>query len=471
VKRGTLAYFRSLRVAEYVITNSAFPLEYIKPRGQVYVNTWHGNPLKRMGYDLPRGAFGARNVVRNLLSADFLLSAGPSMTQCLYRDAFRLDGLYQGVVIETGQPRMADQAAADAQAVRRRLQQRGLAVGDSTGVVLYAPTWRGESTRRPEADLEALRAVVATLREAVGAGVDVLLKVHQLVYRWGADDPELADVLVPNDVNTNELLAAVDVLVTDYSSIFFDFLAEDRPIVFYVPDRAQYEDGRGLYYPIDSLPGELSDDPESLADAVRRAVRDGEGEEVVRRRADWTATHAPFADASITGRVIDAVFRKQTAGVGLVSLLSPERARILVRVGRVNDADVLREVLDAVEDADPVRNDVTVSFSNSTTQSNAEMVRTLEQSCRLLPVAGTMVATADERKLYSRARQAFGAQDSRDGGLSDDEREILDRVASREWTRSFGEVVFDRVIDLTGDPLPSGIARAPFRGASTEATA
>jgi hypothetical protein len=305
----------------------------------------------------------------------------------------------------------------------------------------------------------------------VGAGVDVLLKVHQLVYRWGADDPELADVLVPNDVNTNELLAAVDVLVTDYSSIFFDFLAEDRPIVFYVPDRAQYEDGRGLYYPIDSLPGELSDDPESLADAVRRAVRDGEGEEVVRRRADWTATHAPFADASITGRVIDAVFRKQTAGVGLVSLLSPERARILVRVGRVNDADVLREVLDAVEDADPVRNDVTVSFSNSTTQSNAEMVRTLEQSCRLLPVAGTMVATADERKLYSRARQAFGAQDSRDGGLSDDEREILDRVASREWTRSFGEVVFDRVIDLTGDPLPSGIARAPFRGASTEATA
>ena len=119
VRRGTLEYFHRLLTAQYVFSNSAFPLEYTKPAGQVYVNTWHGIPLKTMGYDLPGGAIGTRNVVRTFLAADYLLSSGPSMTQTMYRDAFQLGGLYQGSVIETGLPRMADQAAADPHAVRR----------------------------------------------------------------------------------------------------------------------------------------------------------------------------------------------------------------------------------------------------------------------------------------------------------------------------------------------------------------
>lgn len=471
VKRGTLEYFRCLRVAQYVITNSAFPFEYIKPKGQVYVNTWHGVPLKRMGYDLPRGAFGARNVIRNLLSADFLLSAGPSMTQSLYKDAFRLDGLYQGTVIETGQPRLGDQASADPEAVRSRLRRRGLAVNEGSGLVLFAPTWRGETTRRPEADVEELRSVVATLREAVGQDFDVLLKVHQLVFKMGADDPELADVLVPNDFNTNELLASVDLLVTDYSSIFFDFLAEDRPIIFYVPDRALYEGGRGLYYSLDSLPGEVADDSGQLADAVKRAAQGAETASTVRRRSEWAAMHAPFADPSITQRIVDVVFRKQSDGVRLVSLHSPERARVLVRAGTVKDADTASDVVRAVNEADPSRNDVTLSYSHSTTEGNAEMLRSLDRSCRLLPAAGAMVATADERALYAKARKAMNQQSSTEGLFSEAECEALNRMTSREWTRLFGDVVFDKVIDLKQGPLPPEVHSEQFYSTDPEETA
>lgn len=457
VRRGTLEYFRRLLTAQYVVSNSTFPLEYTKPAGQVYVNTWHGIPLKRMGYDLPGGALGTRNVVRTLLAADYLLSAGPSMTQTMYRDAFRLDGLYQGRVIETGLPRMADQAAADPHSVRSSLGDLGLRVREGKALVLFAPTWRGESTNRPETDVEDLRSAVMSLRASLDDDCDVLLKVHQFVYKQGINDPELADVLVPNHVNTNELLAAVDVLITDYSSVFFDYLAEDRPLVFYVPDSAEYEGGRGLYYPLESVPGERAEDEGELLAAVQRALRGAQSPEAVARRRKWAATHVPYSDSSITQRVVSAVFREQTAGIRLVSLRDPQRERVLVKSRSLKDPAVGRAVIEAVHRADPEHCDVTVSFPPSKSETALETMRALEGRCRLLPTTGARVVTPDEAELMARARRLLRWSDQPgdddEPELDTDEREHLEVVLTREWTRLFGDVEFERVIDLRREPL------------------
>ena len=461
VRRGTLEYFHRLLTAQYVFSNSAFPLEYTKPAGQVYVNTWHGIPLKTMGYDLPGGAIGTRNVVRTFLAADYLLSSGPSMTQTMYRDAFQLGGLYQGSVIETGLPRMADQAAADPHAVRRSLKDRGLRAREGAQLVLFAPTWRGESTNRPEKDVESLRSVVKSLRESLGEDCDVLLKVHQFVYKQGIDDPELADVLVPNDVNTNELLAAVDVLVTDYSSVFFDYLAEDRPLVFYVPDSAEYEDGRGLYYSLDSLPGERADCENELFTAVQRAVQGTQSPEIVARRREWATKHVPYSDTSITQRVVDTVFREPAADTRLVTLRDPERKRILVRSRALKDPEAGRAVIDVVRQPHLEDCDVTVSFPPSKDETAVETMKALEDYCRLLPTAGARVVTREEADLIERARrllrQSENSNDDHNRDLTMQERDSLDAALRREWTRLFGDVEFDTVIDLRREPLPQSV--------------
>ncbi|WP_232483537.1 CDP-glycerol glycerophosphotransferase family protein [Brevibacterium yomogidense] len=460
VRRGTVEYFHRLLTAQYVISNSAFPLEYSKPAGQVYVNTWHGIPLKTMGYDLPGGAVGTRNVVRTFLAADYLLSSGPSMTQTMYRDAFQLGGLYQGTVIETGLPRMAGQAAVDPYSVRRSLRNRGLRVREGRSLVLFAPTWRGESTNKPENDVGSLRSVVHSLRESLGEGCDVLLKVHQFVYKQGIDDPELADALVPNDVNTNELLAAVDVLITDYSSVFFDYLAEDRPLVFYVPDSAEYQDGRGLYYSLDSLPGECSDCEDELLAAVQRAVQGTQSAEIVARRRDWATTHVPYSDTAITQRVVDTVFREKTADTRLVTLRDPERKRILVRSRSLKDPTVGRDVINVVRQSHLEDCDITLSFPPSKDEIALQTMQSLEDHCRLLPTAGARVVTSEEADLIERARQLGRRSDgpNYEHSLTAMEQLRLDAALTRDWRRLFGDVDFDAVIDLRNEPMPQ-IAR------------
>ena len=144
VDMRTPGYLKALATSKYLFNNATFPPEFAKRPGQVYVNTWHGVPLKHMGYDVPGGGPASRNILRNLVSADYLLSANQFMTDRMYRHAFRLQGLYQGTVIEEGQPRTDRQVAAEADpsAVRSRLEAAGVQVGGRR-VIVYAPTWRG----------------------------------------------------------------------------------------------------------------------------------------------------------------------------------------------------------------------------------------------------------------------------------------------------------------------------------------
>ena len=150
VRSGTAGYYKALATAKYLINNATFQQRFAKRPEQVYLNTWHGVPLKHMGVDMPGGGPESRNITRNFLNADYLLSANAYMTDTMYRQAYRMQGIFRGAVIEEGQPRTdrMHEAANDPAAARRLLESRGVAVGDRQ-VVLFAPTWRGESFMRP----------------------------------------------------------------------------------------------------------------------------------------------------------------------------------------------------------------------------------------------------------------------------------------------------------------------------------
>ncbi|MCX7523093.1 CDP-glycerol glycerophosphotransferase family protein [Microbacterium sp. STN6] len=119
VKPGTSGYYRALATSGYLVNNATFPVEFSKRAGQVYLNTWHGTPLKRMGYDIGDAAARVANVIRNFLAADFLLTTSPYMTQRLYEESHLLRNIYRGRVIDEGYPRV-DHQFADAPLSRRR---------------------------------------------------------------------------------------------------------------------------------------------------------------------------------------------------------------------------------------------------------------------------------------------------------------------------------------------------------------
>src|SRR5699024_425100 len=364
VLRGTTEYYRALSTAKYLVNNATFPANFTKREGQVYLNTWHGTPLKTMGYDSPGGPHEAKNTMRNFLAADYLLSPNDYMTTVMYERAYRLRGIYRGTIIQEGYPRIDTQFVTDDErnALCHELRSAGVHMSGST-VVLLAPTWRGRSFSETLDNAEELHAAAESLAEQLGPDYTVLVKVHQQVFHAATRHNELRNRLVPNSVETNRLLGSVDILVTDYSSIFFDFLASSRPILFYVPDTQSYERDRGVAIDLTELPGPTCTGIDELTVRIKAAGTGSERDPTVTHGAsyrDAVKTYCPKEDGRATARVIDIVFRSRYTGYQLLRGLPDERTSILITAGRTRANGINTSLLSLLHNLDPAVYDVTV---------------------------------------------------------------------------------------------------------------
>lgn len=140
-----------------------------------------------------------------------------------------------GKILELGHPRSDAIINPNTLDVHRKLNTAGIHTDKK--IILYAPTWKGTLYNNLDYNVEDFKKTVAKLSENIDTEhYRIYLRVHYFLYKILANDPELRPMLIPFTIDTNELLSVVDVLISDYSSIFFDFLATKKPILFYVPD-------------------------------------------------------------------------------------------------------------------------------------------------------------------------------------------------------------------------------------------
>lgn len=366
VKSGSPAYYRALATSRYLISNATFPPQFSKRPGQIYLNTWHGTPLKHMGYDMVDGAFGTANIVRNFVSADYLLAANPFMARQMYERAYKLDGIFQGQMLLAGYPRIDRQTLSDTEARATRARLAGLNVGGKE-IVLYAPTWKGASFAHPGDDLDALLDRVRQIE----AGIDtsryvVLLKTHQAVHALAADRADLTRVLVPNDLATNVVLGLASILVTDYSSIFFDFLATGRPIVFFTPDLADFEQARSLYLSPNELPGPVGRTATEVAAIIGEVANHGRLPAFTGRYRVAQHDYVGQDDGAACARVIDIVFRGADPRRVLHESTAPARTSVLIYLGGMKPNGITSAALNLLGAIDHHRFDVLVALTRST---------------------------------------------------------------------------------------------------------
>ncbi|KQX70109.1 hypothetical protein ASD06_02695 [Angustibacter sp. Root456] len=308
VDRLSPAYFYHLARARYWVNNQNFP-HYVQRRADgVYLQTWHGTPLKRMLHDLDvvhgRDAGYLDRVTR--ASAQWSLLASPSRfaTQAM-RSAFR----YGGEVLEVGYPRndlfFRDDREAVAAGVRRRL-----GIAPDKKVVLYAPTFRDDQALGGSAFAFRLPLDLERVHERLGDDVVLLLRMHVLVRQAITIPPHLSEHVIDASSypEIQELFLVSDALVTDYSSVFFDFANLRRPMVFYAYDLEAYRDNlRGFYLDyIDTVPGPVVTTEDDLLDAL------SDLDALQRRYSDRYDTFierfSPHDDGGAAGRLVDRVF-------------------------------------------------------------------------------------------------------------------------------------------------------------------
>lgn len=447
VLTGTTEYYKTLSTAKYLVNNQTFPPNFVKRSDQIYLNTWHGTPLKTMGYDSPEGPYGVRNTVRNFISADYLASPNEYTTRVLYESGYRLRGIYQGTVIEEGYPRVDRQflSAAEQREVRAEFRGYGVDLGDEK-IVLYAPTWRGRSFFDPVYDAEGLLGDVKLLADRLGPEYKVLLKVHQQIFRSISEHEQLQSVLVPNSFQTNRVLGCVHALVTDYSSIFFDFLASGKPVLFYTPDAQGYARDRGVLMDSEQLPGPTFSEIDGLAKAIGAISTGTEDDPELTHRDRYreaAETYCPWDDGKAAARVVDVVFRSRTEGYRLRHGLPDGRTSVLISSGRVRTSGVNTSLLSLLRNLDPEHYDVTLLVQPPRDDGERRLQALIPNSVRQLMRAGTYPVTAK----HVEAHNCFLAEGlGADGRYPGDEA----RVLAAEWRHSLGISRFDHAIDFSG---------------------
>jgi CDP-glycerol glycerophosphotransferase (TagB/SpsB family)/glycosyltransferase involved in cell wall biosynthesis len=447
VRYGSPAYFRALATSNYLVNNATFPPDFSKREGQVYLNTWHGTPLKRMGYDIEEGALATANIIRNFVAADFLLAANPFMADQMYETAYKLRGIYRGTIIEEGYPRIDRQRLDDEglSGIRAALAETGIPLGDRK-IILYAPTWKGTSFSRPNDDIDDLLAHISAVESRIDTSrYIVLLKTHQIVHSLAHTRPELKRMLVPNELPTNVILGATDILITDYSSIFFDFLETGRPIAFFAPDLADYSDTRGLYLEPDQWPGPVAVTAHELGDTLNAIAADGDAIPASHRERyrQMQQEFCGFEDGHAADRVVDIVFRGNRDDYRLRTDHSDGRKSILLYLGGMRPNGITTSVLNLLNNIDHSEYDVSAFFAQSTSPAAIGKQKAINPAVRQFPRVGGM----NGPKLRHLARHLH----FRRGRIAEHRDDpIQDELWNDEWTRCFGDSVFDYVVDFSG---------------------
>ncbi|MET7738609.1 CDP-glycerol glycerophosphotransferase family protein [Streptomyces sp. NPDC005385] len=255
---GSRRSWEVLARAKYLVNNANFADAVVKRPGSVHVQTQHGTPLKKMGvdqstYPVVAAATGSFTKLLSRVDRwDYNLSSNRHSTQ-MWERAF--PGGYEA--LEYGYPRNDVYCTATAEDVARVRKRLGVPEGRTA--LLYAPTHRDHSTGfESRLDLEAFC-------EAVGEQFVVLLRAHYF-YDEGSGRGSGRIIDVTGHRSSEDVCLAADALITDYSSIMFDYANLDRPVVVYADDWEVYRETRGVYFDVmKEPPGRIARTPGELA--------------------------------------------------------------------------------------------------------------------------------------------------------------------------------------------------------------
>lgn len=426
VEYNSPAYFHALATCKYLFNDTSFLHCFYKRPEQIYANTWHGTPLKHLGRFVPNEAVKMGNVQRNLLCADYLLNPNRFTADALF-DCYMMRGLFQGESLLMGYPR---NSALQDRGIRQAMRARyGL---DGKRVYAFMPTYRGLNGSIDARHLALTRRHLELFDARCRPDELVLFNPHPFMGS-SISTKGLSHVRAfPADAPSYDVLAACDGLITDYSSVCFDYLCTGRPVVLFTHDVDNYcTRDRGLYFEIENMGFPHARD----IDGVLALLRDYPAHACDALRD----TYCPFDSPDAAQAMVDFVIR----GIGHPAAYQPSetdsRRKVLVDVSSVEAGQVQAELQSAFDDPGLDRYHYYLTFRRDKPGVGG-LLRQLGTKVDYFSIGGTALMAPAERcsieRIAGSGRQQRGTST------------IARRALSREWQRRFGGASFDDIVSL-----------------------
>lgn len=312
IRRFSLRWFLEFPRAKYWINNVRLPNWMPKPKDTIYIQTWHGTPLKKLGTDIEEihmpgtsTEMYKKNFISEANKWDFLVSPNPYSTEIFTR-AFS----YGGNVIESGYPRNDILTNHSSTLISSIKQQLG--IPEEKKVMLYAPTWRDNEFYQKGKYKFEFKFDLDRWKAEFSDDWVLLSRMHYLVaenFDFSSHEGIVYDASTYPDIR--DLYIISDLLITDYSSVFFDYAILNRPVIFFMYDLGIYRDQlRGFYIDIEKdAPGPIVQTEQELFRAINRlkdSATDMDSEFV-----EFKTKFSSLEDGNASERVVNAFLENQ----------------------------------------------------------------------------------------------------------------------------------------------------------------
>ncbi|TCI46132.1 glycosyltransferase [Exiguobacterium sp. SH3S2] len=311
VLKNSMRYFYYMARAEYWVFNTRQPLSLFKPEHTTYLQTWHGTPLKKLGLDMDEVHMAGtntarykRNFYKQAQQWDYLISPN-HYSSAIFRSAFG----FSNQLLEVGYPRndVLYNANDDHQI---KLLKEELNLPKNKKIILYAPTWRDDEFIKKGNYRFDLKLELSRMQKALGEEYIVLLRMHYLISE-NIDTKQYEGFVYDfsNYHDISDLYLISDLLITDYSSVFFDYAHLNRPIIFFAYDLEKYASTlRGFYFNFEEIvPGPLYTNTNEIVDYIKNIDT---LEKTYENRIElFNQTFCHLDNGEAAEKVIDTVFK------------------------------------------------------------------------------------------------------------------------------------------------------------------
>ncbi len=369
----SLKYMKIVATAKYLFNDNTFLPFFTKREEQIYLNTWHGTPLKTLGKGIKNAMHNIGNTQKNFVAADYLLYPNTYTMEHMIED-YMLPNLAKGKCVLSGYPR--NTVFFDAE---RREELRRNFGGENKRIYAYMPTWRGAIGNISK---DANSQMTDYLKE-----IDTLLTDDEILYvnlhPIAVKNVEFGGFKhirkFPANLETYDFLNCTDCLITDYSSVFYDYAVTKKKCVLFTYDAEEYFADRGVYKSIDELPFPQVKTVEDLVREIRSEKQYND--------TDFLKEYCFYDCEDATKNILQLVFnRKVSDKIQLKEIPCNNKKNILIHAGNLDQNGVTASLYNLLKNINTKENNYFICFPSTKAKAHQSTIADLPEGVGYFPM-------------------------------------------------------------------------------------
>jgi len=422
-------YYNLLTTSKYLITDTSFLPFFVKKEGQVILNTWHGTPLKCLGKSNKTDYHSIGNVQKNFLIADYLLYPNQYTMEHMIED-YMLENICKAKVLLTGYPR--NTAFFDN---KSREQLRGKLNLNDKEILIYMPTWREGKTE--EEIINNTEKIKSNLSK-----IDNLLKENQILYvnlhpldKKNIEFEGFKNIKeFPKGYETYEFLNIADCLITDYSSVFFDYAVTRNKIVLFCYDEKEYLNTRGLYFDFNELPFSKANNIEDLIKIINSPKNYNEEE--------FIEKYCKYENLNVTKEICEKVILNKKTDLIVKDIPNNDKENILIYVGDLAKNGITSSIRNLLYNINTNEKNYIITFSSNRINKNKEQLLSFPTNVKYIATTGKTNMSVFQKVMFILYKNNIIPLKIF--------KNIIKDVYELEIQRLYGKTKFDTVIQFCG---------------------